>query len=65
MATRVKVEIDEQALRRLVVRHLSEHTGLELADKDVRIEVKSRQNYRSEWEQASFRAVVDRDLEEK
>jgi len=58
---RVHIEIDEQTVRRLVVEHLQKLLGsLAPENKDVRIEVKSKQNYRSEWEQAAFRAVYEK-----
>ena len=62
MGARVKIEIDERTLRMLVLGYLSEKVGVQLAEKDVQIETKSAQNYRSEWERASFRARVDKEI---
>ena len=60
MKIRIEIEIDEKTLRKLVHDHITEQLG-ELAPRseDIRIEVKSNQNYKSEWEPASFRAVYE------
>lgn len=53
----MKVEITEDKVKELIVSYLHDITGnpsIEIGD--ILIEVKSRQNYRSEWEVASFRA---------
>jgi hypothetical protein len=60
MATKVQIEVDERTLKNLVRQYLSQQVGTELDDKDIRIETKSKQNYKSEWEQAAFRATVDK-----
>ncbi len=58
--TKISLEIDEACLRSLVIDHLSRILNLDLSSKDVSIEVKSKQNYRSEWEPAQFRAKVEK-----
>lgn len=56
---KIDIEIDEKKLRELVYRYLQDQLGsVDLDPKDVDIEVKSKQNYRSEWESAAFRARV-------
>ena len=51
------VKIDESALKKLIKNHLEEITGVVNVDvTDIKIEVKSKQNYRSEWETSAFRA---------
>lgn len=58
---RIRIEIDEKELRRLIINDLSERLGqISFDEEDVVIEVKSKQNYKSEWEQAKFRAVYQR-----
>lgn len=54
----IVIEIDESKLKQLVLEYLNDRVdaGIELSD--VTIEVKSKQNYRSEWEYAQFRARV-------
>jgi hypothetical protein len=55
----ITVEITEQDLKRLILAELRQTMPeAEIAETDVTIEVKSKQNYRSEWEQAAFRATV-------
>jgi len=60
MATTINIEVDENTLRRLVKRYLEQQIGAELDEKDISIETKSKQNYRSEWESAAFRARVNK-----
>jgi hypothetical protein len=53
----IVVELDESDVRKLVYDHLRGVLGdVEFDEKDVKIETKSKQNYRSEWETAAFRA---------
>ncbi len=55
----VNIEVSEETLKELVCDYLREKLGdLDLMIEDVKIEVKSKNNYRSEWELASFRANV-------
>jgi hypothetical protein len=57
------IEIDEKALRVLVIAHLRDQLGnISLTAEDVKIEVKSKQNYKSEWEPAAFRARIDKTI---
>lgn len=60
MAVTIKVEINEDTLKKLVLKYLTDMVGADLTETDIMIEVKSKQNYKSEWEMASFRAVVDK-----
>lgn len=58
---KISVVIDASELRELVLAHLRAKLGdVKLEARDVRIEVKSNQNYRAEWESAAFRAVVEK-----
>lgn len=59
---KIQVQITEKELRTMVLERLKSELGdaaARLDDSDVQIEVKSKQNYRSEWEQAAFRARVE------
>ena len=57
---RTSVELTEKELKELVYQFLSQKLGeLDFNEDDVKIEVKSKQNYRSEWESASFRARLE------
>jgi hypothetical protein len=55
----INVELSEVELRRLVLARLQElMPDAGLTEKDVDIQVKSKQNYRAEWETAAFRARI-------
>lgn len=53
----IKIELSESDLKRLIVEHLESQLGsVKLQQEFVIIETKSKQNYKSEWESAAFRA---------
>lgn len=53
----LKFEIDEQTIKRILVSYIQSKLGdVKVDENDVKIEVKSKQNYRSEWETSAFRA---------
>ena len=54
----VNIEITEEKLCELIYEYLTDTTGLSFKAEDVKILVKSKQNYRSEWEPANFKATV-------
>jgi hypothetical protein len=62
---KLKIEISEEDIRSILAKHINEKLHInahEWLDKDhVVIEVKSKQNWKSEWEKAAFRAVVEAD----
>lgn len=50
---------DENDIRELIKQDLEKKMpGVTFSFEDIKIEVKSKQNYRSEWESAAFRATV-------
>ncbi len=51
-----RFEITEAEIRRAVIDYIKDHIGVSVYANDVKIEVKSKQNYKSEWEEAAFRA---------
>ena len=54
---KIEITIDETDLRRLVAEEIRRVTGnQEVCADEISILVKSKQNYKSEWEQASFKA---------
>ncbi len=60
---KLKIEIDEATVKQLVLKYIQDKLGnVELIEKQVRIETKSKQNYRSEWEVAAYRAVYDSEI---
>lgn len=57
---KIRIELGAEVLKELVQKHLNQMLGdLSPETHDVRIEVKSKQNYKSEWEDAEFRAVYE------
>lgn len=60
MSSKISVTIDGDKLRELVNDHIRSVMGdVTFNSSDIRIEVKSKQNYKSEWENAEFRAVIE------
>jgi hypothetical protein len=55
----MRVELTNADVIRLVVNEIAARTGTQPDLKRVKIETKSAQNYRSEWEIADFRAVYE------
>jgi hypothetical protein len=56
----LRLELNETDLKQLVLDHCRSVTGNDnLQLSDVKIETKSKQNYRSEWETASWRASLE------
>lgn len=59
---RIHVELSEKELRELVYIELYKQLGsIPITKDDIKIEVKSKQNYKSEWEVAAFRATVNKE----
>ena len=63
---KVKVEINTDELTRLVIQRIAHSfTGIdaEINAEDIKIEVRSKQNYRQqEWERGEFRATMEKDI---
>lgn len=55
----IKVEYTEKELAALIVRDLENKLNITMKVEDVKIMVKSKQNYKSEWEEASFKATYE------
>jgi len=56
----LKIEIDEITLKELIINYLQDKLGdIYFDPKRIQILVKSKQNYRSEWESADFKAVYE------
>jgi len=56
------IEMDENKLTELILSYIKEQYGVNepLSSRNVKIMVKSKQNYRSEWEIADFKAVIEK-----
>lgn len=59
---KIRIEVDAKELKKLIMRYMQDELGAAAPDdiSDITIETKSNQNYKSEWEVASFRAVFER-----
>mgnify|MGYP001566849641 CR=1 FL=1 len=58
-----KIELTEIDLKELILASIQAHLGENKLNKDnLKIEVKSKQNYKSEWESAAFRAVYEGEI---
>ena len=56
----IKIEIDEKTLKGLVYDHLRNQLGdMPMNIDKIQIQVKSKQNYKSEWETAAFKATYE------
>jgi hypothetical protein len=55
---KINIELNEKELRTLVREYITSLAGDLCVNLDnIVIEVKSKQNYKSEWEKAEFRAI--------
>ena len=59
---KLKIEIDEDTLKGLVRMHIEEKVNATIDTDKVRILVKSKQNYKSEWEVAAFKAEFEAEV---
>lgn len=53
----VKIEMSEKDIREAIYAWIKKEIGVGVDPVQVKIQVKSKQNYKSEWEEASFRAL--------
>lgn len=58
MATEIRILIDSNTLKRLIIDALSSKLNTILDIDDIKIEVKASMNYRSEWEKGEFHASI-------
>jgi hypothetical protein len=52
---KLTVEMTETDIRKVLASHINETFGTDFTYENLPIQVKSKQNYRSEWEEASIR----------
>ena len=56
---KIEIEYTEKELKELILKDISKKLGtIGFDEKSVKIMVKSKQNYRAEWEEVSFRAIL-------
>lgn len=54
----IEIQMTEEQVKELILSHIAQQLGNIPFDKTrVLIETKSKQNYKSEWEQAAFRVT--------
>lgn len=59
--TTITVELNEDDLKQLVAEELRRTLNAEITEKDIRFEVKTKQNWRAaEWETGAFRATINK-----
>ena len=52
---KISLELNETEIRQIIANHLNDEFSLNLSSTDLHIEVKSKQNFKSEWEIADIR----------
>jgi len=52
---KISVELDEFDIRRILTNYINNEYGTNISPDKLYIEVKSKQNYKSEWEIATIR----------
>lgn len=57
---KLEIILSEDDLKKLAVEHIATLLNCAISPEDVKIEVKSKQNYKSEWEVAAYRARVSK-----
>lgn len=55
---RVDINITQEEATQVILNYIQSKTGIEVSKEAIKFEVKSKQNFRSEWEEASFRVRV-------
>lgn len=56
---KVSLEIGEDSLLVLAQRHIEDKLNMSINKEDLNIMVKSKQNYKSEWERADFKITYE------
>lgn len=55
---KLQVELNEQDIRDILARYINGEYGTNFTWQDLPIQVKSKQNYRSDWEEAEIKIDV-------
>ena len=58
---KVDIEITEKDLKKMIIDYITNKIDINAKIEDVQILVKSTQNYKSEWENANFKAVYKKE----
>lgn len=55
----IKVELTEPEVMQAIAMYIGDKTDIDVDPKQLNVEVKSKQNYKSEWETAAIRVSCD------
>ena len=56
---KVNIELTDKDIKELICKHLDNFYLGDFYERNVKIYVKSKQNYRSEWEEADFKVIYN------
>ncbi len=57
---KIRIELTEDDLKKLIIKELENSLGnIALSEDKVKIYVKSKQNFKPEWESADFKAIYE------
>ena len=59
---KVTIYITKEELKKLVINHIEQKLQGDFDPNHIKIETKSTQNYKSEWESADFRAIYEGEI---
>lgn len=54
----IKIELSEIEIRRILASYVNNEFGISISAEELPIQVKSKQNYKSEWEEANIKVFV-------
>ncbi len=54
----ISIILTDKDLKKLVLDEIRRQLDSDIKEEDIRIEVKSKQNYKADWEVADFRATI-------
>lgn len=57
---KIEIELTSKDLKQLIIDHLVNKIDINFKPEYLHIMVKSKQNYKSEWEEADFKATYSR-----
>jgi len=57
---KIDVEYTQEDIKKLILTDLKEKFGGEIDERQLTIQTKSKQNYKSEWETAEFKATYQK-----
>jgi hypothetical protein len=55
----VHITIDSKQLKKLIIKHIETEFNTTVEEKEIDIEVKTKQNYKADWEHGDFKAELN------